>query len=194
MGGVEFGFTSTSKHKSAAVDYSLGGGAPTVFEMQTGMVDRGASIGCLSQYPWEEEILFAPLLGMEVQRTKVDGVMLVVVLRLTVNLTANSLEEQLAKRKRLVQQMCDNIRVELKAELNALYPNDKAITELDDDSVVRLGEHLSKGVSIATPVFDGAKEADIVEMLERSRCLTPSPSSGLRKNHVFLPASTKHKL
>ena len=34
-GGVEFGFTSTSKHKAAAVDYSLGGGAPTVFEMQT---------------------------------------------------------------------------------------------------------------------------------------------------------------
>ena len=35
--------------------YSGGGGAPTVFEMQTGMVDRGASISCLSQYPWEEE-------------------------------------------------------------------------------------------------------------------------------------------
>ena len=31
-----------------------------------------------------------------------------------------------------------------------------------------LGEHLSKGVSIATPVFDGAKEADIVEMLKRA--------------------------
>ena len=33
---------------------------------------------------------------------------------------------------------------------------------------MRLGEHLSTGVSIATPVFDGAKEKDIVEMLERA--------------------------
>jgi DNA-directed RNA polymerase subunit beta len=42
------------------------------------------------------------------------------------------------------------------------------VTELDDDSMARLGEHLSKGISIATPVFDGAKEADIVEMLQRA--------------------------
>jgi len=56
----------------------------------------------------------------------------------------------------------------LKKEIAYLFANDESILELDDDSVVRLGEHLSKGVSIATPVFDGAKEADIVEMLERA--------------------------
>ena len=56
----------------------------------------------------------------------------------------------------------------LKKEIGALFAGDKSITDLDDDSMVRLGEHLSKGVSIATPVFDGAKEADIVEMLERA--------------------------
>ena len=37
----------------------------------------------------------------------------------------------------------------------------------DDESVVRLGEQMRRGVSIATPVFDGAHEADINEMLER---------------------------
>ena len=65
------------------------------------------------RYPWEEEILFAPLLGLEVLRTRVDGGVLVVMLRLTVNLTALSLEEQLSKRKRLVRQMCDALRDEL---------------------------------------------------------------------------------
>ncbi|WP_298801129.1 DNA-directed RNA polymerase subunit beta [uncultured Devosia sp.] len=56
----------------------------------------------------------------------------------------------------------------LKKEVGALFEGDKSVTDLDDDSMVRLGEHLSKGVSIATPVFDGAKEADIVAMLERA--------------------------
>ncbi len=56
----------------------------------------------------------------------------------------------------------------LKKEIGVLFEGDDYIENLDDDSIVRLGEHLSKGVSIATPVFDGAKEADIVELLERA--------------------------
>jgi DNA-directed RNA polymerase subunit beta len=56
----------------------------------------------------------------------------------------------------------------LKKEIASLFDGDKSVTDLDDDSMARLGEHLSKGVSIATPVFDGAKEADIVEMLQRA--------------------------
>ena len=34
-------------------------------------------------------------------------------------------------------------------------------TALDDEELVELGENLRRGVPIATPVFDGAKEADI---------------------------------
>jgi DNA-directed RNA polymerase subunit beta len=56
----------------------------------------------------------------------------------------------------------------LKKEISALYEGDEYVSDLDDDSILRLGEHLSKGVPIATPVFDGAKEADIVTMLERA--------------------------
>jgi len=56
----------------------------------------------------------------------------------------------------------------LKGEIQSLFEGDSSVTDLDDDGVIRLGEHLSKGVSIATPVFDGAKETDIVEMLERA--------------------------
>ena len=40
--------------------------------------------------------------------------------------------------------------------------------ELPDDHVADLADNLRRGVPIATPVFDGAREADIVEMLEKA--------------------------
>jgi len=42
------------------------------------------------------------------------------------------------------------------------------IAEYDNDSLLKLGRQLSTGVPIATPVFDGAREPDIVEMLEQA--------------------------
>ena len=49
-GGVEFGFTSTSLDRSVAMEYAGDpSGAATIIEMQTGMVDRGASLQWLSQ-------------------------------------------------------------------------------------------------------------------------------------------------
>lgn len=65
----------------------------------------------------------------------------------------------------------------LKKEISALYEGDDYVSNLDDDSMIRLGEHLSKGVPIATPVFDGAKESDIVEMLNRAGLKTSGQSS-----------------
>ncbi len=38
--------------------------------------------------------------------------------------------------------------------------------EFDDPSMLKLADELRRGISIATPVFDGAKEHDIVEALE----------------------------
>ncbi|MGJ3259281.1 MAG: DNA-directed RNA polymerase subunit beta [Rhodospirillales bacterium] len=40
------------------------------------------------------------------------------------------------------------------------------IQSLDDDQVMELADNLRTGVPIATPVFDGAREPDIVEMLD----------------------------
>src|SRR5690606_26347203 len=42
------------------------------------------------------------------------------------------------------------------------------IGDLSDDEVVALGRSLTQGVPMATPVFDGATEADIVELLEEA--------------------------
>ena len=56
----------------------------------------------------------------------------------------------------------------LKDELAYLYEGDDSVKDIDDDGVLRLAEQVSNGVSIATPVFDGAVESDIEEMLERA--------------------------
>jgi len=44
-------------------------------------------------------------------------------------------------------------------------PKAEPVQDYDDESLLRLAEQSRKGVSIATPVFDGAHEADINEML-----------------------------
>jgi DNA-directed RNA polymerase subunit beta len=56
----------------------------------------------------------------------------------------------------------------LRDKLIAIYEAKTEIMELDDEAVVELGENLRRGVPVATPVFDGAREKDIVEMLERA--------------------------
>ena len=45
---------------------------------------------------------------------------------------------------------------------------DRAVGELDDEGVIELAQNLRTGVPMATPVFDGAHEADISEMLKRA--------------------------
>ncbi|MCZ4287691.1 DNA-directed RNA polymerase subunit beta [Hoeflea alexandrii] len=47
-------------------------------------------------------------------------------------------------------------------------PKGEPIKQYDDPSIVRLAEQTRRGVSIATPVFDGAVEADINIMLEQA--------------------------
>ena len=71
-GGVEFGFTSCSLERDEALQYarsaSSDGAAvttPILMEMEMGMIDRGADLTWLSQYPEEKEILFPPLVLLQ---------------------------------------------------------------------------------------------------------------------------------
>ena len=54
----------------------------------------------------------------------------------------------------------------LKEILKKVYGDDETIKSLSEDELVELGGNLRHGVPIATPVFDGAKEADIEKMLD----------------------------
>jgi DNA-directed RNA polymerase subunit beta (EC 2.7.7.6) len=64
----------------------------------------------------------------------------------------------------------------LREKLGQIYDAKAEIDALDDNVVVEIGENLRRGVPIATPVFDGAHEADIVVMLEQAG-LDPSGQS-----------------
>ena len=67
----------------------------------------------------------------------------------------------------------------LRDTLEQLIPdNDRnePVRRYDDESVVRLADQMKRGVSIATPVFDGAHEADINEMLEQAGLHTSGQS------------------
>ena len=61
MGGVEFGFMSATGDRSVAVRYSSGNNVQgLILEIDQGMLDRGASLQWLSQYPHEAETCFPP--------------------------------------------------------------------------------------------------------------------------------------
>ena len=53
---------------------------------------------------------------------------------------------------------------ELKAKLAEVYGKDQELPKSDED-LAELGRNLANGVPIATPVFDGAREPDIVDHL-----------------------------
>jgi DNA-directed RNA polymerase subunit beta len=56
----------------------------------------------------------------------------------------------------------------LRKQLKAFYEDDERLKELDEPGMAELAENLRLGIPISTPVFDGAKEKDIVDMLEQA--------------------------
>ena len=60
---------------------------------------------------------------------------------------------------------------DLRRKLNEVYGDFSEKTEIKtmaEGEILELGRNLTNGIPIATPVFDGAHEADIVEMLEQA--------------------------
>jgi DNA-directed RNA polymerase subunit beta len=77
---------------------------------------------------------------------------------------------------RQIGELLDKMRhgakvADLRRQLKTIY-GEKAykseISELSDEQVVELGDHLRGGLPVASPVFDGAREDDIVAMLEQA--------------------------
>jgi DNA-directed RNA polymerase subunit beta len=62
----------------------------------------------------------------------------------------------------------DNRLEPLRKMLKTVYANDERLGELDEQGIVELAGNLRPGVPMATPVFDGAKERDIVDMLSQA--------------------------
>ena len=116
-GGIESAFMSTTLDPKVATQYTSARRTGFVFEMQQGMVDRGADLSWLSQYPHEQEILFGPLTALEVQGMRVDGSTLVVGVNVEVNLAAQTLEQVVGKRLTILRDMGDAAKNELRTAL-----------------------------------------------------------------------------
>ncbi|MEN9755797.1 MAG: hypothetical protein RLZ07_2179 [Pseudomonadota bacterium] len=57
---------------------------------------------------------------------------------------------------------------QLRDSFAKVYGDNDVVKALDADNLAGMGENLRRGVPIATPVFDGAKEADIEHLLEQA--------------------------
>ena len=68
---------STTTNREVAVHYARGEAA-LIFEIQLGLVDRGADLSWLSQYSHEKEICFPPLTALRVRELKIEGSVLLV--------------------------------------------------------------------------------------------------------------------
>ena len=74
---------------------------------------------------------------------------------------------------RQIGDMLDKVKREgkyepLRRQLKHIYANDDRLAQIDEGGLMELAENLRPGVPIATPVFDGAKEQDIVDMLSQA--------------------------
>eukprot|EP00908_Phaeocystis_cordata_P020408 Transcript_3207.p1 GENE.Transcript_3207~~Transcript_3207.p1 ORF type:complete len:581 (-),score=161.38 Transcript_3207:311-2053(-) len=126
---------STSTERDVALMYmkQSGKAAKMVFEIRMGMIDRGADVSLLSQFPGEKEILFAPLTGLEVAaEPRVEGDVIVVELRLSCNLQDMTMEQVIGKmqtgHKAMVQNMIDDFK-QCSAPTTALQPLQAVLDE-----------------------------------------------------------------
>ena len=61
----------------------------------------------------------------------------------------------------------DNLREKL-LDIYSAEKHHKVIKNMNDDEILELGNNLKEGIPFATPVFDGAKEKDITNLLSKS--------------------------
>ena len=125
-GGVEQGFLSTTRNPDVARAFAgMHDPQPkcgVVFAISQGRFDRGAELDWLSQYPYEKEVLFAPVAGVEVLDARLldepldeegERTIIEVDLRITVNMTALPVEKVVSKTRSAHLQLVDILRGDL---------------------------------------------------------------------------------
>ena len=172
-GGVEPAFMSTTCDRDVALAYARSRGrASVIFEIQQGMVDRGADMRSFSQYPFEEEIVFSPLTSLEVLGTHIEGRVLVVEARTSINLVSPTIEQVFSRRQRLVANMCEQMALNLRDELGE--DSSVAAHELHEGSAMARGSW--EGLDAAMRGFDVRAHAMATLDGWLQRCLQHEPA------------------
>ena len=112
----------------------------------------------MSQFEHEAETLFPPLMALEVQSTRVDGSSLVVEAKMSLNMTALTIEQVISKRKKLLTDMVDNFETEVVIKVAAMV----------GDEVVILGSFELGGI---TPKLTGVPQVHLTYDLDTARNL-----------------------
>ena len=169
-GGIEMAFMSTTTNREVALSYASMKSAGFVFEISQGMVDRGADVSFLSQYPQENEILFAPLIGLEVRSTRVDGAALAVSVSLSINLASLTIEQVVGRRKKMLLDMLPGVKAELREQLSREgRANSQGIEYLVSVLEVRLEERGTLAHEAEWYTCDERMQAALGELLQAKR-------------------------
>jgi len=150
-----------------------------IFETQMGLIDRGADVSWLSQFPHEKEILYSPLTGMEVRGSTVEGRVQVYQIVLSVNFTNPTIEEVINKRRKMLFDMQPGLEYELR-----FAARERKLTGDNDDGIEFLVRQLSQcnhsGPLSRNPEWynnDSHFSMALAEMLEtRSGCTGELPA------------------
>lgn len=170
-GGVEYGLMSTTLDKKVALQYAgsgSDGNLPTIFEIGLSAVSRGASLGFLSQFEREAEILLPPLSFLEVvgdTRIEVgeDGKQVrLVPLAASANVTGSTIEDIVGKRKQLHVFQMENAVHEIRRKLGDLSSSREAMQRHKSDP-------FSHVVSVRSFVGTILRQAERVLEMSRSR-------------------------
>ena len=205
-GGVEFAFMSTTPKREVAMEYA-GKGADSqtsiVFEIKMGMIDRGADISWLSQYPHEEERLFPPLTALSIEDDVVveDDISMFKV-RLNVNLLAMTLEQMDGKMHRshisMIDLLTDNLKFagipsKLVAPLRYLKNRVENRDPADFTDVDEFQQATTEALDVQQGIFDelctGAtleseiRKEEQVEVQERKRRSSKEVPASRQESH-----------
>ena len=104
--------------RDVAWGYTGDGSRPGFFlEIQQDMINRGAELSALSQYPHETGLLFNPLSALEVTGTRVEGSVAVATCKLLVNMKAAPLDTILGARFSTMKEMATSKALLVRHEL-----------------------------------------------------------------------------
>ena len=134
--GAESAFMSATLSREVAVQYACAQRSRLLLELDCGAYGCGADLGWCSQYPAEREVVFAPLTGIEVLDTCVDGDLVVARMRVTVNLNSPPFEKVARKRLYAHLQLVDLLRDDLRqasAPTNAVLSLEVTAVGVDPD-------------------------------------------------------------